>query len=706
MSRFDRVLVVDWSANATPKLGADSIWIGSAGAGAVPPQNIPTRRACMDVLRTEIAAACAAGQRMLVAFDIGFGFPRGFAAHLTGRAEALAVWDWLAERIKDDARNANNRFEVAAQINRLFPGTGPFWGRPNGRDLPDLPAKGTAREGYGLAELRDTEALCSGAHPMWKLYTTGSVGSQSLLGQAHLAALRAEFGDALSVWPMERREAPVVLVETYLSLIDPAVKQAQAGHVCKDAAQVDLLARAFAKADMAQLMDVSAAPETLREEGWILGAGHAAHLLKVLEPAPLTPPRLRNDCFAMPQGVDWVSVDEALSRLRAALHPLTAEENIAVNQAGGRILTQDLVARRANPPAANSAVDGYGFAQTSLQGGGPYTLPLVVGRAAAGRPFEGAVPHGYAVRILTGAILPEGVETVVLEEDCASDGARVAFDGPIKPRINTRKAGEDVVAGTSFLPAGRRLTPADLALASALGVGRVKVHRHLRVGVLSTGDELLADPNSDAQPHQIFDANRPMLLEIARKWGHRPVDLGHMPDDPERIAAALDNGARECDVILTSGGASAGDEDHVSRLLREKGNLSSWRIALKPGRPLALALWQGVPVLGLPGNPVAAFVCTLIFGRPALSLMAGCGWQEPQGFLVAAAFAKTKKPGRREYLRARLDAEGRAEVFASEGSGRISGLSWAEGLVELPDGAATIQPGTMVRYVPLSSFGL
>ncbi|MGL4414349.1 molybdopterin-binding protein [Roseinatronobacter monicus] len=705
MSRFDRVVVVDWSANATPKLGADSIWIGRAGAGSGPPQNIATRLESMEALRTEIAAVLQAGQRMLIAFDIGFGFPRGFAGHLTGQRDALAVWDWLAARITDDARNGNNRFEVAAEINRQFPGIGPFWGRPNGRDLPDLPAKGSLREGHGLAELRATEALCSGAHPMWKLYTTGSVGSQSLLGQAHLAALRHEFGDALSVWPMEGAEAPIVLAETYLSLIDPAVRLAQ-GYPCKDAAQVDLLALAFNRADMGQLTAAPAPLDVLREEGWILGAGHGAHLLAMLEQATLTPPRLRNDCFAMPQGVDWVPVDTALERLRDALHPLTGAEDVTVRQAGGRVLAQDLVARRANPPAANSAVDGYGFMQGALQRDGPYTLPLVAGRAAAGQPFGGAVPHGHAIRILTGAILPEGVDTVVLEEDCASDGARVAFDGPIKPRINTRKAGEDVGAGASFLPKGRVLTPADLALASALGVGHVPVHRRLRVGVLSTGDELLADPDATAQPHQIFDANRPMLLEIARKWGHVPVDLGHIPDDPARIATGLDEGARDCDVILTSGGASAGDEDHVSRLLREAGTLSSWRIALKPGRPLALALWQGVPVLGLPGNPVAAFVCTLIFGRPALSLMAGCGWQSPQGFMVEAAFTKSKKPGRREYLRARLDVAGRVEVFASEGSGRISGLSWAEGLVELPDEAASIRPGALVRYIPFTSFGL
>ena len=159
-------------------------------------------------------------------------------------------------------------------------------------------------------------------------------------------------------------------------------------------------------------------------------------------------------------------------------------------------------------------------------------------------------------------------------------------------------------------------------------------------------------------------------------------------------------------MILTSGGASAGDEDHVSRLLAERGTLTSWRIAMKPGRPLALALWGGVPVFGLPGNPVAALVCALIFARPALSLMAGAGWLEPQGFDVPAGFAKSKKPGRREYLRARIGADGRAEVFGSEGSGRISGLSWAEGLVELPDAGMEIAPGMPVRFLPFSGFGM
>ena len=418
----------------------------------------------------------------------------------------------------------------------------------------------------------------------------------------------------------------------------------------------------------------------------------------------LHPPPLRNDCFAMPQGVDWVPVEDALARLRGALHPVTTVETLPTAQAGGRVLAQDTIAARSNPPRPNAAVDGYGFAGPAAEG--PQTFPLAAGRAAAGQPFVGDLPAGQAVRILTGAILPAGVDTVVLEEDCAVDGAAVAFHGPLKKGANTRKAGEDVVQGAPALPAGHRLRAPDLALLSALGIGQVTVYRPLRVAVLSTGDEIVGDPAQPAAAHQIYDANRPMLLELARSWGCVPVDLGHAPDDPAAIAAALDRGAAGADVILTSGGASAGDEDHVSALLRASGNLSSWRIAIKPGRPLAMATWKGAAVFGLPGNPVAALVCALVFARPACGLMGGAGWLEPQGVTVPAAFEQRKKPGRREFLRARLTADGAAEVFASEGSGRISGLAWATGLVELPDGPMEVTLGTPVRFIPYAAFGL
>ncbi len=417
----------------------------------------------------------------------------------------------------------------------------------------------------------------------------------------------------------------------------------------------------------------------------------------------LTPPPLRNDCFALPPGVDWTPVDQALALLQDRLTPVTAPQTVPLSQALGRMLAEPIIARRANPPQANTAVDGYGFAGPIGQGA--HRLPIHPGRAAAGAPFDGTVPAGHALRILTGAALPPGVDTVILDEDVNVDpGHAIAFQGPLKQGANTRKSGEDVQAGDPILPAGRRLTPADLALISATGSATVTVRQKLRVAVLSTGDEVV-EPGTPAAPDQIYDANRPMLMALLHGFDVQPVDFGRIPDDRAALRSALDHAAQDTDAILTSGGASAGDEDHVSALLRQAGAMQEWRIAVKPGRPLALGLWQGTPVFGLPGNPVAAMVCTLIFARPALLQLAGADWTQPQGFDLPAAFEKRKKPGRREFLRARL-RDGRVQAFHSEGSGRISGLSWAEGLVELPDGAAEIQPGDLVRYIPFSSFGI
>ncbi len=413
-------------------------------------------------------------------------------------------------------------------------------------------------------------------------------------------------------------------------------------------------------------------------------------------------PPLKNDCFALPPGVHWTPVDDALELLRGRLHPVVTQETVDLDAAAGRILAQDIAALRDHPPLPNTAVDGYGF-----DGGldaGEHALPLVQGRAAAGLRFNGAVPKGAAIRILTGAALPKGVTTVVLQEDVVVDGDTVHLRGPVKAGANTRKAGEDMLAGQTILTAGRKLTPADVGMLATVGLHDVPVFTPLRVAILSTGDELL-HPGQTAQPGQIFDANRPMLSAMVRAWGYDVVDMGIQPDDPASIRAALDQAALTADVILTSGGASAGDEDHMSAVLNETGSMALWRIAIKPGRPLALGVWNGAPVFGLPGNPVAAFVCTAIFARPAMALLSGQGFETGQGIMVPAGFAKRKKAGRREYLRARL-VDGCAQVFASEGSGRISGLSWADGLVELPDGALDITPGTPVRYLPFSALGL
>ncbi|MGJ8584232.1 MAG: bifunctional molybdopterin-guanine dinucleotide biosynthesis adaptor protein MobB/molybdopterin molybdotransferase MoeA [Marinosulfonomonas sp.] len=414
--------------------------------------------------------------------------------------------------------------------------------------------------------------------------------------------------------------------------------------------------------------------------------------------------QLRNDCFALPPGVDWVPVDTALSALKDSLTPGVGTQTLPVSQALHRIVALDVPARRSNPPAANSAVDGYGFAHDTLP---PELdeLRLVPGRAAAGVPFDGVVPPGAAVRILTGALIPAGVDTVVLQEDVTVSDDKIRFDGAPKRFANTRKAGEDIVAGEIALEAGHQIDPTDIAFLSATGSTDIEVFRKLRVGVISTGDEIVS-PGQDTPPDKTFDANRPMLLSLIEKWGYQPVDLGHVADDRDQLRARFEKMTPEVDAIFTSGGASAGEEDHVSALLKDQAALTSWRIAMKPGRPLALAVWNGTPVFGLPGNPVAALVCTLVFGRPALSALAGGGWIEPQGFTVPAAFEKNKKPGRREYLRAKMTPSGSVEVFASEGSGRISGLSWADGLVELSDGAQIVKTGDPVTYYPFSSFGL
>ncbi|MFC3614697.1 gephyrin-like molybdotransferase Glp [Lutimaribacter marinistellae] len=703
MSRFDTILVIDWSAGkrAPAKPRKDAIWIGSARDGAEQePVYCRDRHEAEAWLSDRFAVEKAAGRRVLAAFDFPFGYPSGFARRITGSDDPLTLWDWLAARITDTPEGQNNRFDVASEMNRQFSGQGPFWGKPVEDAWPDIPYRKSTIRFDTIPERREVDLAAGTSSSCFQLFFNPTVGSQSLTGLPVLSRLRRDMGAV--VWPFEPwREAEIVLAEIWPGLIEPAVRAEQVDEI-RDRVQVRLLARALARldpADLALMLDDT--PEAAREEAWILGTGHA-DLLNEKARSTITPPPLRNDCFALPAGVDWTPVDEALDLLRARLSPVTGSELVPLSAALGRVLAENVVARRSNPPQPNTAVDGYGFSGGASEGA--KVMPLTLGRAAAGIPFDGQVPEGHALRVLTGAALPDGVDTVVLEEDVLCEGGQIAFHGPLKKGANTRRAGEDVEAGETVLTAGRVASPADLALISAVGVAEVTVRRPLRVAVLSTGDELV-EPGEPAGPGQIFDANRIMLISMLSRLGFMPIDLGRVPDDRAALRDRLNTAAEQADAILTSGGASAGDEDHVSALLREAGAMQEWRIAVKPGRPLALGLWADKPVFGLPGNPVAAMVCTLVFARPALGLLAGMGWQEPQGFDLPAAFEKRKKPGRREYLRARV-RNGRAEVFASEGSGRISGLSWAEGLVELEDGARHVRPGDLVRFIPYAAFGL
>ncbi|MBY6049583.1 molybdopterin-binding protein [Vannielia litorea] len=696
---FDTFVMVDWSGGTDTgaKRRKDAIWIGVARRGeAATAEYMRNREVAEDALGRLLAEEMAQGRRVMAGFDFPFGYPAGFARAVCGQDDPLALWDWIEARIEDRG-GESNRFDLAGEVNRAVGGgAGPFWGNGLKRDIEGLPRR---KDRYlnDFPERREVERLAKGAFTCWQMSGAGSVGSQVLTGLPVLARLRRKLG--AKVWPFEPLDgAPVALVEIWPSLVLPP--RATRDEI-PDREQVLRVAErlaAMAPEELGTMLDVQAP-----EAGWILGVlpdGSTSPALRGLQP-----PALRDDCFALPAGVDWVPVEEAQARLRASLSAAVGTETVPVGAAAGRIVAAQVRAERANPPGANAAVDGWGFAHGELpapDAGGRIEMPVAEGRAAAGAPFDGVVPAGKALRILTGALLPEGVDTVVLDEDVVTDGARVAFDRMPKPRANTRKAGEDVAAQDVLFEPGHRLRAPDVALIAATGVAEVQAAGRLRVGVLSTGDEIV-EPGAAEGVHQTHDANRPMLLAMAQGWGHEAVDLGRVGDDRDALRAALTGAG--VDVILTSGGASAGDEDHLSALLREEGDLTAWRIALKPGRPLALGRWQGVPLFGLPGNPVAALVTAALFARPALEVLAGGHWLEPEGFAVPAAFEKRKKPGRREYLRARMGPEG-VEVFASEGSGRISGLSWAGGLVELPDGALEVKRGDPVRFIPYAALGL
>lgn len=689
--------MVDWSGGndrgKTPK--KDAIWL-CVGRGGVAenPIYMRNRQQAEGWITDYLMGEQAAGRSTLAGFDFAFGYPPGFGMKLTGTDDPFAIWDWFADRV-EDTPDHNNRFDLAGQINAMFPGVGPFWGNGLKRDIPDLPRKGLDRKDHGLLEKRAAEQHAKGAFPVWQLSGAGAVGSQVIMGVPVLSRLRKTFSKDIAVWPFEPLTKPIAIVEIWPSLIAKKISQTQPQGQIKDAHQVQVLAQVLSGVPEATLKTLLDVPHSI--EGWILGLGHETLLENGVTSLP---PPLKNDCFAMPQGAEWTPVDKALEHLQTNLSCIKPAETLPVMSVHGRFLAKDVKAVRAHPPAPNSAVDGYGFAGPAPEG--ILRLPLVAGRAAAGAPFEGSVPANHTIRILTGANLPQGVDTVVLQEDVAAGENEVSFHGPLKQGANARDAGEDMTKGQTILQAGRKITPADLGMMAAAGVGAVEVRQTLRVGILSTGDEL-RDAGDPATTGQIYDANRPMLCALVASWGYDVIDLGRGPDDRAALANMLDQGATQCDVILTSGGASAGDEDHMSALLQDTGSLALWRIAVKPGRPLALGLWQKTPVFGLPGNPVAAMVCALVFAQPALRLMAGGGWVETPRYRLPAGFTKSKKDGRREYLRARIDAE-HVVIFPSEGSGRVSGLSWATGLVELGDAAQSIAVGDRVTYIPFGSF--
>jgi molybdopterin molybdotransferase len=411
--------------------------------------------------------------------------------------------------------------------------------------------------------------------------------------------------------------------------------------------------------------------------------------------------QLLDDCFAF--GGPLMTVDAAVAVLMERVRPLGETETAPLGRALGRVLAEDVTAAADAPPHANAAVDGWAFRHADLRPG--ETRLAAAGRATAGHPFAGEVAAGAAVRIFTGAVLPDGTDTVVMQEDARTEGDAVIVPAGLKAGANRRKAGEDLKRGQLALAAGRRLQPQDLALAAAAGRASLRLHRRLRVALFSTGDEL-AEAGAPLAPGAIWDANRPMLAALLARLDAEVTDLGLLPDRADAVVDALRRSAGTHDVLLTSGGVSTGEEDHVRAAVERLGLLHFWRLAVKPGRPVALGHVGAATFVGLPGNPVAAFACFLRFARPLLLRLAGCGDTAPRLYPVAAAFEHRKRAGRREWLRARLapTADGglAAEKFERQGSGLITGLVQSDGLVELAEDVTEVARGARVPFLPFA----
>jgi molybdopterin molybdotransferase len=414
--------------------------------------------------------------------------------------------------------------------------------------------------------------------------------------------------------------------------------------------------------------------------------------------------QLSDDCFAFSGPLLPIAEMERLIAERVM--PVAEIEEVDLGAALGRVVAADVAAAQDLPPFDNSAVDGFAVRHADLDPDGDTRL-VVVDRAMAGHEAAHALGTGEAIRIFTGAPMPTGADTVFMQEDCRIEADAVVVPPGLERGANSRCAGEDVAAGAVMLPAGRRLTAQDLALAAALGVTRLAVRRKLRVAVFSTGDEVV-EPGAARPAAAIFDANRHLLRGLLAKFGADVTDLGILPDQRPRLQAAIAAAAADHDLIITSGGVSTGEADHVRAAVEQIGRLVFWRVAIKPGRPVAMGVLPGKPgaaaaFAGLPGNPAAVYVTFVRVVWPLLLRLAGAEPRAPLALPVRATFAYRKRRGRREYVRVTLRAAGDGAVeavkFPRDGAGVITSLTETDGLVELGEDVTEIAPGATVKFL-------
>ena len=402
-----------------------------------------------------------------------------------------------------------------------------------------------------------------------------------------------------------------------------------------------------------------------------------------------------------------LSVEQVQQRLRQQISPIADRETLGLHSALDRVLAKDVVSPISVPPHDNSAMDGYAFDGTSLAQSGRITL-TVVGTALAGKAWAQPLNTGECVKIMTGAVMPDGLDTVVPLELTEREGDTIQFDGSkLSPGANRRLKGEDLMAGQPALRTGQCLTPAALGLLASLGLENITVFRRLRVAYFSTGDEILSLGEAPREG-AVYDSNRFTLTGLLARMGVEVIDMGVVPDQPAAMQAAFERAAREADAIVTSGGVSMGDADHTRAMMKQLGQIDFWRIAMRPGRPMAFGQLHsnagtGAWLFGLPGNPVAAMVAFLVFVRPALQRLMGCESPAPVLLRARCTEALRKRPGRSEYLRGIVapDAQGELSVRTTgpQGSGMLNSMVQANGLIVLHHDQGQTNPGDMVEVM-------
>lgn len=414
--------------------------------------------------------------------------------------------------------------------------------------------------------------------------------------------------------------------------------------------------------------------------------------------------QLTDDCFAFSGPL--LRLDDMERLIGERVTPVAEIERVPLHGARGRVVADDVKAPVDLPPFDNSAVDGYAVRHADLRPDGDTTL-LVAGRLTAGAKESLSPRPGEAIRIFTGAAMPRGADTVFMQEDVTVEGDRVTVPKGLKLGANRRFAGEDVPAGSIVLWAGTVLEAQHVALAAALGLTELEVRRRLKVAIFSTGDELV-EPGSARDAAAIFDSNRILLTELLERLGAVVTDLGILADDPEKLSARLRQAATGHDLIITSGGVSTGEADFVRKAVESIGTLVFWRVAIKPGRPVALGVipsgaGHSAAFVGLPGNPVAVFVTFVRVVKPLLRRLSGARQDRLVPLPVRAAFAYKKKKDRREYIRVALrravDGEIEAIKHPQDGAGILTSLTETDGLLELPEDVTTIEPGARVGFL-------